>query len=268
MVLTKSIIKKSGIDMKIASNYLQKFNELDAWLGKSTQKENFLKILSASEKNAEPEIISDKTVTPVKNDSNPISEKLLSAAENFMGKNYNEINCYELVVESLEKSGVNYKGKNGIASYLANLAKTQRLPVNAYMTGEGLVAATGSMQYYKKIDSVNDPVALSKKITDEMQNSLEKGSLLSFSMRTRGHTGIISKSDSDWTFINSGKMDNNIRAGNLKKAVGEEPLQAEILNWLRLAADKKEGLTITLGKLEDQKIASFTNQSKSLSLKV
>ena len=86
-------------------------------------------------------------------------------------------------------------------------------------------------------------------------------------MQTRGHTGIISKADSLWTFVNSGRMDNNIREGTIKKAVGEEPLEAEIFNWLKLSAKKKEPLTITLGKFDDNKLASFVNETKRVSLK-
>lgn len=255
--------------MKIGSDYLQKYNALDSWLNKSSQKENFLKILSTYKQVGEPESPSAKTeeVNEIKKEKT-ISEKLIGAAENYIGKKYDEVDCYELVVESLEKSGVNYKGKNGIASYLAMKAKSNKLPVNAYMTGEGLVAAAGSHVYSKSIDNVDDPVAISRKIAAEMENKLEKGNILSFSMQTRGHTGIISKADSDWTFINSGKMDHNLRESSYTKAVGEEPLEAEILNWLQLAARKKESLTITLGKFDDQKIASFVDNEKKISMKV
>lgn len=254
--------------MKIAANYLQKYNELDSWLSNSTQKENFLKMLSTVDNLTKPESLRVKTEVNETKTEKTISEKLIGAAEHYIGKRYDEVNCYELVVKSLEKSGVNYKGQNGIASYLAMQAKSNKLPINAYMTGEGLVAATGSHVYSKSIDNIDDPVALSKKITGEMEGELEKGSILSFSMQTRGHTGIISKANSDWTFINSGKMDHNIREGGLKKAVGEEPLEAEILNWLQLAARKKESLTITLGKFDDHKIASFVNNSNKISMKV
>lgn len=257
--------------MKIGSGYLQKYNELDSWLNKSTQKENFIKIISAYKnvKQTEPaeQAVIKTEANQIKNEKT-ISEKLIGAAETFFGKKYDDVNCYELVVESLEKTGVNYKGQNGIASYLAMKAKSDNLPINAYMTGEGLVAAAGSHVYSKSIDNIDDPVAISKTIADEMESKLEKGSILSFSMQTKGHTGIISKAGSDWTFINSGKMDHNLRESSFKKAVGEEPLKAEILNWLKLAAGKKESLTVTLGKFEDQKIASFIESPKKISMKV
>ncbi len=253
--------------MKIGSDYLKNFNELDAWLGKSTQKENFLKILSSCDKQSDSaqRIVEPENVKEIENNS--ISEKLVGAAENFMGMKYNDVNCYELVVESLEKSGINYKGQNGMAAYLANTAKHQNLPINTYMTGEGIVAAAGSNVFSKQINSVDDPVSLAKKIVVEMESKLEKGNILSFSMQTRGHTGIISKADALWTFVNSGRMDNNIRSGNLKKAVGEEPLEAEIINWLKLSAKKKEPLTITLGKFDDHKLASFVSETKRVSLR-
>ncbi len=87
--------------MKIGSDYLKKFNELDAWLGKSTQKENFLKILSSCDKqsNDTQKIVDFESKKKIENKT--ISEKLVGAAENFMGKKYSEVNCYELVVDSL-----------------------------------------------------------------------------------------------------------------------------------------------------------------------
>lgn len=254
--------------MKIGSGYLQKYNELDAWLSKSSQKENFLKILSASDNVNKTEPAAIKTEANQLENEQTISEKLIDSAEHYIGKKYDEINCYELVVESLEKSGVNYKGQNGIASYLAMKAKSENLPINSYMTGEGLVAAVGSHVYSKSIDNIDDPESIANVIVDELENKLEKGNVLSFSMQTKGHTGIISKAGSDWTFINSGKMDHNLRESSFKKAVGEEPLKAEILNWLKLASGKKESLSITLGRFEDQKIASFIDNPKKISMKV
>lgn len=255
--------------MKIGSDYLKKFNGLEAWLDKSTQKENFLKILSNCDNKSESEVsVVDSDIAKINGDNNTISEKLVGAAEGYIGTPYKEIDCYELVVNSLEKSGINYRGQNGMAAYLANTAKAQNLPVNTYMTGEGIVAAAGSHVFSKTINSVDEPASLAKKILGDMGSTLEKGAILSFSMQTRGHTGIISKADNLWTFVNSGRMDHNIRDGKLKKAVGEEPLEAEIVNWLKLADKKKEALTITLGKFEDHKLASFLTENKRVSFKV
>lgn len=253
--------------MKIGSEYLKKFNGLEAWLEKSTQKENFLKILSVCDEQSGAEKKPAISEMEKKVPASSISETLVGAAESFMGKPYKEVDCYELVVNSLEKSGVNYRGKNGMAAYLSSAAKARNLPLNTYMTGEGIVEAAGSQIFSKTIHGTSDPVSHAKKIAEEMESKLEKGSILSFSMQTKGHTGIVSKAENVWTFVNSGRMDHNIREGHLPKAVGEEPLEAEICNWLKLASKKNEPLSITLGKFEDHKLAGFRERAASVSVK-
>ena len=249
--------------MKIDLSSINKFSALEPWLDKSTQKGNFLKVLSTFAENHET------TVNPPEaNPSNSISDKLVGAVEGYMGKSYNDVNCYELVVETLEKSGVNYKGPDGLSAYLATMARERNLPVNSFMTGEGLVEAAGSLKYSKEITTTDNPEKQARNIVNELSGLLKKGDVLSFSMQTAGHTGFISKTDKEWTYINSGRMDNNIRANTLTKAVGEEPLELEVINWLKRASKKNESLSISLGRFEDKMLASFMRERQGVSFTV
>ena len=76
-------------------------------------------------------------------------------------------------------------------------------------------------------------------------------------MKNRGHTGVVSQIKNQWTFINSGNMDNNLTGQNGKKAVGEESLRAELLNWFKLVNEEKSALQITLGSLDENRLSMF-----------
>jgi hypothetical protein len=78
---------------------------------------------------------------------------------------------------------------------------------------------------------------------------LQKGLILSFSTPTRGHTGVVSRQGDEWTYINSGLIDNQVTSGRISERVGEEHLKAEIKNWLTLAEDRNESITVTLGQV-------------------
>ena len=62
------------------------------------------------------------------------------------------------------------------------------------------------------------------------------------------------------TFINSGRMDHNLAGENGKKAVGEEALKAELINWLTLAKSEKTALQISLGRLDRDRLSMFRPQ--------
>jgi hypothetical protein len=61
----------------------------------------------------------------------------------------------------------------------------------------------------------------------------------------------VSRHEKDWTYVNSGDIDNEIIDGPRSKRVGEEFLKDEIKNWCRLAANTKESLKVTLGKIDE-----------------
>ncbi len=87
-------------------------------------------------------------------------------------------------------------------------------------------------------------------IYSEIAPHLQKGQILSFSTPTRGHTGVVSRKGEEWTYINSGIIDNQMTPGRVSERVGEERLKAEIRNWFTLAANRKESLTVTLGQID------------------
>ncbi len=75
-----------------------------------------------------------------------------------------------------------------------------------------------------------------------MQNLMKKGDILSFSLETRGHTGIISQNEKQWTYINSGRLDHSISQNAPRHSVGEETLLSKINNWIKLAHKRNEAL--------------------------
>ena len=105
------------------------------------------------------------------------------------------------------------------------------------------------------------------KTLEEVEPLLEKGFILSFSTPTRGHTGIVSRRDDLWTYINSGNMDHQIGEGGIPKGVGEESLSAEVKNWFRLAQSRNEPLQISLGQLDAQKLAFFQKNRSGVTKK-
>jgi hypothetical protein len=92
----------------------------------------------------------------------------------------------------------------------------------------------------------------------EIEPHLEKGQILSFSIHSRGHTGIVSRANDTWTLINSGKMDHTLNSTNLPKGVGEESLAAEVRDWFELARTRRESLRVTLGKLNEQQLLTYS----------
>lgn len=185
-------------------------------------------------------------------------QDLDEAVQPYMGKPYEEINCYDLLVRGLRKLGIPYMGKDGLRNTLTRMATDKGLPENAFLNGEGIVEATGRKVLSHSYLSVTNWEHEALKIFDEMQNHLQKGQILSFSTPTRGHTGIVSQHNDEWTFINSGRMDHPVTNSTRSQEVGEETLLSEIENWFKIAKKNKESLLVTLGQLEEGKIRSAT----------
>ena len=186
-----------------------------------------------------------------------LNENLVDTVKPMIGKTYADMNCYELLVNVLSKMGVQYYGRDGLGRRMVAGAMDKGLPINAYLNGEGLIRFSGSETYRKSFLRVSDPVGQARKVIQEMASHLEKGSILSFSIESQGHAGIISSKNGSWTYINSGIMDNPVDKITTSKGVGEESLDREIENWFRLAARKNESLVITLGKLDKNKLAVY-----------
>lgn len=196
-----------------------------------------------------------------KNENDQFSENLVRVIEPYMGKPYDEIDCYELIVKGLNKMGVRYLGRGGLKERLVQMAAKEGLPYNTYLSGEGLIEASGSNVYQKSLQRIIDPPQQALEVSKEMRKYNKKGLILSFSTPTRGHTGILSHKGNEWTFINSGRLDNHIANTDMSKGVGEERLDDEIQNWFRLAGLRNEPLRITLGQLDAKKLMVFRSDT-------
>jgi hypothetical protein len=210
-------------------------------------------------------VAKSESVEPAKEQMNPVStqsfsERLVGAVKPFFGKPYGEIDCYELLVKGLTNMGVRYQGAGGLGRKLMVMAKEQGLPMNAYFNGEGLIEASGSPVYAKTLLRIRSPERQAAQVLKEIKPYLEKGQILSFSIHSKGHTGIVSRAKNAWTLINSGEMDNSVRSTPLPRGVGEESLEAEIRDWFELAKSRGESLRITLGRLNEQMLVSFYDQ--------
>lgn len=185
------------------------------------------------------------------------AERLVDSVKPFIGRPYNEIDCYGLLVRGMRSQGVMYGGKGGLRESMEQLAMQQGLPLNAYQNGEGLIETVGSQTYTKSYLTINDIGEQAAAVFNELKPQLNEGAILSFSTPSRGHTGIISQKNGKWTYINSGLIDNQVDAGKLKHRVGEESLEEEIKNWFRLAKEQNESLKVSLGQLDEQKLQSY-----------
>ncbi len=185
-----------------------------------------------------------------------LSDRLESSVRSYLGKPYAEINCYELVIRGLKHAGIQYSGKDGLKYRLVQKAINEGRPTNSYLTGEGIIKTTASEVYSKTLKQISHPDQATQDIIKEVAPLLSNGQILSFSTSTKGHMGIISNNGSVWTFINSGYLDNQFGVRRMKKGVGEENLAAEIDNWVRLAAKRKEPLQISIGTVSGTKLAA------------
>ena len=182
---------------------------------------------------------------------------LADAVKPFIGTSYNKIDCYGLIVRGLMNKGVRYYGRGGLKEKLENLALIDGLPNNAYLNGEGLVEKAGTIIFSNFIHRISNTREETDNIYSEITPYLREGLILSFSTTTRGHTGIVSIWEDDWTYINSGVIDNQISYSKVSKRVGEEFLKAEIENWVVLASSRKEPLTVTLGQIDENKLQDY-----------
>ena len=104
---------------------------------------------------------------------------------------------------------------------------------------------------------LNLPGIDGRQVLQEIKPYLEEGQILSFSIHSRGHTGIVSRVKDTWTLINSGRMNHSLESTSLPKGVGEESLEAEIRDWFKLARNRNESLRITLGKLNEKQLVTY-----------
>lgn len=198
---------------------------------------------------------------PVKPETK-INPQISSAVKSYMGKDYKSMDCFELLVNGLKNMGVQYYGKGGLREKLIGMANSEGKSRYSYLNGEGIIKASGSEVFNKSIVGIHkNHKKQAEKIYKEIEPYLSKDQILSFSTNSSGHTGIISKNRDSWTYINSGHLDNSINSETKIKGVGEETLKNEFYNWFKRAYNKKEGLTISLGRLNQMKLAVYGGSS-------
>ena len=190
---------------------------------------------------------------------------LSEAVQPYLGTSYDEMNCYELVVKGLRQMDIPYGGKDGLYAKLTRMAADRGLAPNAYLNGEGIIKAAGSLVLSRNYTEVSNWQSETAALVREIEPLLDNGQILSFSTEKRGHTGVISQRDNQWTFINSGRLDNSVTRSRLNHGVGEELLMEEIGNWFKTAQAGKETLTVTLGRLEQTKIQTAYTPRSSIS---
>ena len=183
-------------------------------------------------------------------------KRLAASVKSYIGTPYSALNCYDLVVRGLEDQGVSYQGANGLRQRLADLAKAHGLPENAYRNGEGLIAAAGEPIYGASFPRIKDAARQTEELTRQLAPRLREGMLLSFSTPSQGHTGVVSKKNGQWTYVNSGVIDHQVDGGGPGKRVGEETLAAEIGNWCRLAQHRGVSLMVSVGRLDPARLAA------------
>lgn len=237
--------------------YLNKENMEISWNGSDTAVADNQPSLITPETVTLPPAESPKQVKP--------AADLSEAVQQYLGTPYEKINCYELIVKGLRQLDIPYGGKNGLYTELTQMAKDRGMASNAYLNGEGIVKAAGSQVLSKTYSGQGNWEEEAASLMREIEPLLDTGQILSFSTRRRGHTGIVSQQNDQWTFINSGRLDNPVSRGAVDKGVGEEVLQEEIRNWFKLAHTNNENLSVTLGQLELEKIRTTLNMPESYS---
>ncbi|MGW8192826.1 MAG: hypothetical protein ACWGOX_01040 [Desulforhopalus sp.] len=195
----------------------------------------------------------------------PPAIDLSEAVKRYLGTSYDELNCYELLVKGLGEMNIPYRGKDGLFNKLTRMALDSGMAPNAYLNGEGVVKAAGALVLSKKYADLADWRGNAETLIKELEPLLDNGQILSFSTENRGHTGVVSRQNKQWTFINSGRLDNSVYPGSVHRGVGEEVLQEEIINWFKLAHAKGESLSVTLGRVEQDKIHTAFNIPQSSS---
>ncbi|RPJ82889.1 MAG: hypothetical protein EHJ94_00905 [Deltaproteobacteria bacterium] len=190
-------------------------------------------------------------------ESDSFSEKLVDAVKQNLGIKYEQVNCYELIVQGLRQLGYRYGGHGGLKETLINMAVSKGEAINTYFSGEGLIESSGTTDFVKSFEIFSDYKNKANEIMKEISSHIQPGQILSFSTPTRGHTGIISNKGDQWTYVNSGRLDNSIDASAIRRGVGEETLVSEILNWVKLAGRKKEPLVLTIGRLDENKLEPY-----------
>lgn len=160
--------------------------------------------------------------------------------------------CFEFLAGVLEQKGINYYGRDGVASRLIDKAREEGKDPYVYFTGEGV---TGLLCENPVTIHVSNPSKSSAEtVYEEIEAHLKEGAILSYSSREFGHTGIVNNVDGNWVYVNS----SGVFGDKNSYHVVEEDLKSEVAGWLRRAEKSNSSLDITLGVVDRNLAAPFS----------
>lgn len=192
---------------------------------------------------------------PVEKGSSPVpSAEPGRARKAALTGRYPHLDCYEFVAAVLEENGIRYYGKDGVGNALIEKARAESKPSNHFLTGEGLTQLLSSDTVTLKVKGETV-----QQTWEALEPKLKEGSILSFSSRRAGHTGIVGVRDGRWVFINSSGNLGEKRSYRLK----EEDLVEEIQGWLKKARRDNSPLSITLGQVDRDLAAAYRKPESS-----
>ena len=189
---------------------------------------------------------------------------LSRAVASYRGTPYSRLNCYELVVQGLKDLGVDYSGRQGLQRALMQEARQDERAPNAYLTGEGLIRSLGSSVFRQNLPRIDSPQGTARDLMRSLDHRLQPGMILSLSTPQGGHTGVISRQEGRWTFVNSGRIQHAVNGEPPSRGVAEEDLSSELAQWLERARNNGHSLTISVGRLSPEKVSRFTHQEKNV----
>jgi hypothetical protein len=196
------------------------------------------------------------------------SQSLSRAVTGYVGTPYERLDCYELVVQGLKDLGLDYSGEEGLQTRLMHKARLDTGDPNAYLTGEGLINSLGTQVYRQHIPPDSPERHTAGDLMHSLGQRLEPGMILSLSTPEGGHTGVISRRDGEWTFVNSGRIQHAVDGVEVRRGVAEEKLHSELAQWLQKARERGQDLSISVGRLTPGKMSRFLEPSGTLSASI
>ena len=163
--------------------------------------------------------------------------------------------CLEFLAGILEQNNIAYYGENGMANTLVAKARNEGKNTNTYLTGEGITHSLCKNPVTIHVQSNSSDSF--EDVWDKVKPHIRKGTILSFSSRTFGHTGIIDSVANRPAFLNSSGV---MGKPNTYKVLAEDP-KKEIRTWFQRARRQKTFLDITAGTIDPNKALRFDDAS-------
>jgi len=196
------------------------------------------------------EKVADKsTQAPSPEITKPVKNTVLQNLRN----RYKNTDCLEFLANLLEDNGIAYFGKNGMANRLIGQARSQGKNLNAYLTGEGLTQELSSQPI--TVSLKKDHKGDFEQVWRQIQPHIQAGSILSFSSKSFGHTGLVDRVDNRWVYFNASGAVGKPETYRVKAEV----LKPEVKSWFDRAKKQETFLNITIGAIDPSMAARFQN---------